>query len=362
MKSAATKLRAGLVMELHPYLVLVKAGTLPLAGVVFGGLLRKLMTGHETCLGSGGSTSRWWKGNGDKYGNLNTGTDKSTTNEGARKGMDMGKSQVKATPTKKSGNQVNGSRFAVFNESMDEEANLGSSQVKGSTSKILTEISNRKPVIMSQLKPSAAKYLVDSLPIENSLSKNHKENGNEVWSKRKGKGTKKISQHSTSTQPKSMAAVEDSEVLQSLHNKMVEIRVAESQQCNDNEESNHSSSRISDTNPVKQQVEIVILTVFLFSSLASTQLSRLRFNKTFAASKTYRMAATEASSSSSVSGDDCVNPLDSSLSINGTAFSSSASSAINFISLCHRLKVLKCFWFCDFSCFCLVTEKMTERV
>ncbi|KAK0599064.1 hypothetical protein LWI29_002000 [Acer saccharum] len=51
------------------------------------------------------------------------------------------------------------------------------------------------------------------------------------------------------------------------------------------------------------------------------------------------MAATEASSSSSsVSGDDCINTLDSSLSSNGTAFSSSASFAIDFLSLCHRLK------------------------
>ncbi|KAK4852326.1 hypothetical protein QYF36_022986 [Acer negundo] len=53
-----------------------------------------------------------------------------------------------------------------------------------------------------------------------------------------------------------------------------------------------------------------------------------------------------SSSSSSVSGDDCINPLDSSLSSNGTAFSSSASSAssaIDFLSLCHHLKELKCF-------------------
>ncbi|KAK0570769.1 hypothetical protein LWI29_006250 [Acer saccharum] len=53
---------------------------------------------------------------------------------------------------------------------------------------------------------------------------------------------------------------------------------------------------------------IVILIVFLFSSPASTQLSQLRFNKTIAASKAYRMAATEvSSSSSSVCGDDCIN-------------------------------------------------------
>ncbi|KAK0577825.1 hypothetical protein LWI29_000824 [Acer saccharum] len=50
------------------------------------------------------------------------------------------------------------------------------------------------------------------------------------------------------------------------------------------------------------------------------------------------MAATEASSSSFVSGGDCINPFDSSLARNGTALSSSASSAIDFLSLCHRLK------------------------
>ncbi|KAK0596264.1 hypothetical protein LWI29_014199 [Acer saccharum] len=37
---------------------------------------------------------------------------------------------------------------------------------------------------------------------------------------------------------------------------MVEIRVAKTQQCNDNEESNHSSGVISNTNPVKQQVDV----------------------------------------------------------------------------------------------------------
>ncbi|TXG74304.1 hypothetical protein EZV62_002883 [Acer yangbiense] len=50
------------------------------------------------------------------------------------------------------------------------------------------------------------------------------------------------------------------------------------------------------------------------------------------------MAATEASLSSFVSGGDCINPFDSSLASNGTALSSSASSAVDFLSLCHRLK------------------------
>ncbi|KAI9192822.1 hypothetical protein LWI28_028132 [Acer negundo] len=83
--------------------------------------------------------------------------------------------------------------------------------------------------------------------------------------------------------------------------------------------------------------------VSLSPSLASTQLSRLGFSKSIATSKAYRMAATEASSSSSSSVSDGhgINPLDSSSASNGTAFSSSASSAIDFLSLCHRLKTTK---------------------
>ncbi|KAK0571790.1 hypothetical protein LWI29_021614 [Acer saccharum] len=83
--------------------------------------------------------------------------------------------------------------------------------------------------------------------------------------------------------------------------------------------------------------------VSLSPSLASTQLSRLGFSKSIATSKVYRMAAIDASSSSSSSVSDghCINPLDSSSASNGTAFSSSASSAIDFLSLCHRLKTTK---------------------
>ncbi|TXG71248.1 hypothetical protein EZV62_006183 [Acer yangbiense] len=64
-----------------------------------------------------------------------------------------------------------------------------------------------------------------------------------------------------------------------------------------------------------------------------------------ATSKAYRMAATEASSSSSsssVSGGDYINPLDSSSASNSIAFSSSTSSAIDFLSLYHRLKRTCC--------------------
>ncbi|KAK0605447.1 hypothetical protein LWI29_026919 [Acer saccharum] len=63
-----------------------------------------------------------------------------------------------------------------------------------------------------------------------------------------------------------------------------------------------------------------------------------QFNRTIAASKAYGMAATEASLSSFVSGGDCINPFDSSLASNGTALSSSACSAVDFLSLCHCLK------------------------
>ncbi|KAK0596373.1 hypothetical protein LWI29_015033 [Acer saccharum] len=81
------------------------------------------------------------------------------------------------------------------------------------------------------------------------------------------------------------------------------------------------------------------LLVSYFDSAESAQIQQN--NRT---SKAYRMAATEVSlSSSSVRGDDCINLLDSSSSNNGTAFSSSASSAINFLSLYQSLKVPKCF-------------------
>ncbi|TXG74329.1 hypothetical protein EZV62_002908 [Acer yangbiense] len=66
-----------------------------------------------------------------------------------------------------------------------------------------------------------------------------------------------------------------------------------------------------------------------------------QFNRTIAASKAYGMAATEASLSLFVSGGDCINPFYSSLASNGTALS---SSAVDFLSLCHRLKVRTCFW------------------
>ncbi|KAI9185126.1 hypothetical protein LWI28_004427 [Acer negundo] len=100
-------------------------------------------------------------GNGDKHEMPDNGAKKPITNEGIRKGM-------------------------------DKEAIVDSNQVKASSSNVLIGISNRSPLNKNQLKPSASKYLVDSLSSKISFSKPSKENGNEVWVKRKSKGTKKI--------------------------------------------------------------------------------------------------------------------------------------------------------------------------
>ncbi|KAH9806180.1 5'-deoxynucleotidase [Citrus sinensis] len=77
--------------------------------------------------------------------------------------------------------------------------------------------------------------------------------------------------------------------------------------------------------------------VFLIPSFTC---NNLRFNKTIANSRAHRMATEASSSSSSFTGGDSINPLASS-SVNGAAFSSSSSSAIDFLSLCHRLKTTK---------------------
>lgn len=61
--------------------------------------------------------------------------------------------------------------------------------------------------------------------------------------------------------------------------------------------------------------------------------SHLRFNKSITNSNSYRMATGASSSSASVTGGDTVNS-----SVNKGA-APSASSAIDFLSLCHSLKV-----------------------
>lgn len=86
--------------------------------------------------------------------------------------------------------------------------------------------------------------------------------------------------------------------------------------------------------------------VFLIPSFTC---NNLRFNKTIASSRAHRMATEASSSSSSVTGGDSINPLASS-SVNGAAFSSSSSSVIDFLSLCHRLKVLFILFFLLFLC------------
>lgn len=77
--------------------------------------------------------------------------------------------------------------------------------------------------------------------------------------------------------------------------------------------------------------------VFLIPSLSSISSSQLSFFKTVRAPKLRRMATEASSSPSSLTSSDGVNP---------PAPSPSASSAIDFLTLCHRLKVIffPCKW------------------
>ncbi|KAK0605674.1 hypothetical protein LWI29_029460 [Acer saccharum] len=127
------------------------------------------------------------QGYGDRQGSgySSGGSVKHGTGEGNRKGAEICKIPLKVTQVRKNGKLdskvVVGSRFAILNENLDEE------------------------VIIEK-------------------------NGIEGWTKKSSKGTKKKSQQpiTISAQPKE--DIEDAEVLQNLHKKMVEIRVAESQQ------------------------------------------------------------------------------------------------------------------------------------
>ncbi|KAK0606599.1 hypothetical protein LWI29_001323 [Acer saccharum] len=173
----------------------------------------------------------WMQGSKPSLG----GNDKNGNNEVNRIGAVSVKSPMKATPLKKNGKSVattgGGSRFAILNENLDEENSVESTQAKASSSKVLTEISNRFFPSKDHLNPTANKYLTDSLTSKSSFSKPFKENGRQVWSKKPGKGAKNNSQPSNNVQLNSMEEdIEDFEVLQTLHKKMVEIRVAEYQQ------------------------------------------------------------------------------------------------------------------------------------
>ncbi|KAK0607979.1 hypothetical protein LWI29_023475 [Acer saccharum] len=188
-------------------------------------------TGRKS--GNQGKSGR--QGYSERQGNGTdmVGINRNGIHEENKKGADSGKNLMVETTPKKSGKSshsaVVGSRFAILNENMDEEFNLESKQGKASSSKVLTEIYNRNPPSKSQLNPIANKYLVDSPSVKRNFSKPFKENGREVWSKKTRKGDKKNSQSLISAQTKpSEEEIEDSEVLQNLYKKMVEIRVAES--------------------------------------------------------------------------------------------------------------------------------------
>ncbi|KAK0572010.1 hypothetical protein LWI29_024848 [Acer saccharum] len=194
----------------------------------------------------------WNQGNGGKQGLGERqgskpsvgGNDKNETNEVNRKGAGPFKSILKASPIKKNGKaavtNMAGSRFAILNENLEEETSVENLQAKASSSKVLTEISNKNLPTKKFLNPIASKYLIDSPVVKSSFNKPCKENGREGWSKKWGKGAKNNNQISTSIQSISMEEdIEDSEVLQNLHKKMVEIRVAEDQQVDVNK---HPSS------------------------------------------------------------------------------------------------------------------------
>ncbi|KAK4858869.1 hypothetical protein QYF36_023202 [Acer negundo] len=74
-------------------------------------------------------------GSGDKHGTSNTGMEKPIIKEGTRKGMDVGSSQVKMTPTKKSGGQVTGSSDV-------EETRVAENQQGTETEKQQIDVSN----------------------------------------------------------------------------------------------------------------------------------------------------------------------------------------------------------------------------
>ncbi|KAK0571169.1 hypothetical protein LWI29_012057 [Acer saccharum] len=147
-------------------------------------------TGRKS--GNQGKSGR--QGNSERQGNGTdmVGINRNAIHEENKKGADSSKILMAETTPKKSGKPnhsvVVGSRFAILNDSMDEEFTLENKQDKVSSSKVLTEISNRNPPSKSQLNPIANKYLVDSPAVKCSFSKPFKENGREVWTKKTRKG------------------------------------------------------------------------------------------------------------------------------------------------------------------------------
>ncbi|KAK0571739.1 hypothetical protein LWI29_020839 [Acer saccharum] len=220
----------------------------------------------------------WNQGNGGKQGldvrqgsgSSNAEIVKNGTAEKNKKGVEIGKILMKVTSHQKNdklaATNVARSRFTILNENLEEENSLENRQKKGSSSSVLTKISNRGLATKKLLNPIANKYLIDPATVKSNFSKNSKENGKEVWAKKYGKGTKKNSMQPTSAQPISMEQdIEDSEVLQSLHKKMVEVRVVEDQLPTVIE--HHSPTEMITTDSGQQLV--VVSDVSIFEVVAS---------------------------------------------------------------------------------------------
>ncbi|KAK0605104.1 hypothetical protein LWI29_022815 [Acer saccharum] len=187
-----------------------------------------------------------------------------------KKGADTGKNSMKVSPLKNNGKSVSksvgGSRFSILSDNMEEEINIENRQSMASSSRVLTEISNRVLPTKKQLTPNAYKYLIEPPSVKSSLSKSPKENGTEVRTKKSGKETKKNRLQSFSVQAKSLEEdIEDSEVLQNLHEKMVEIRMAETQHPSVSDQ----PLQVEDSNPTQGQQQVVVSDEFTFEVVAS---------------------------------------------------------------------------------------------
>ncbi|KAK0573331.1 hypothetical protein LWI29_006539 [Acer saccharum] len=103
------------------------------------------------------------------------------------------------------------------------------SQEKVLPSNILTEISNQDFGNKKKTAPFANKYLAHPVTGKGVYNKQLKENVNDKWGKKTGKGLSQPSSTTPSTQPISMDEdIDDSGVLQSLHKNILDSEVPES--------------------------------------------------------------------------------------------------------------------------------------
>ncbi|KAK0583442.1 hypothetical protein LWI29_036976 [Acer saccharum] len=157
---------------------------------------------------------------GQDTGNKKDST-KGTTESSFKKAV-AATSNVNLAPKK-----IEGSRFAVLSDNLDEEPSVRKGQAPDC--KVLTEISNQSVPNRRQLCTSASKYFVDS-PMDTNISKFPKENITEKWVKKSRKSIKKMSHQPVTVHQSGIEEdVDDSEVLQSLHNKILETEMIGSQ-------------------------------------------------------------------------------------------------------------------------------------